>query len=89
MKAKNSDRLKEILVAKHHQIVALKFIQIEMLKSNPELASKISHQIENEESVYKSLMKVIDIAENSEPRKTGWFSGHVRVKEDRLANIMD
>ncbi len=89
MKTKNSDRLKEILVAKRHQIVALKDIQIDLLKSNPDVATKISYQIEREEETYKNLLKVLELSESSEPRKTGWFSGHIKTKEDRLANILD
>ena len=89
MKTKNSDRLKEILVAKRHQIVALKDIQIDLLKFNPDVATKISYQIEREEETYKNLLKVLELSESSEPRKTGWFSGHIKTKEDRLANIFD
>ena len=89
MKTKNSDRLKEILVAKRHQIVALKDIQIDLLKFNPDVATKISYQIEREEETYKNLLKVLELSEISEPRKTGWFSGHIKTKEDRLANILD
>ena len=89
MKTKNSDRLKEILGAKRHQIVALKDIQIDLLKSNPDVATKISYQIEREEETYKNLLKVLELSESSEPRRTGWFSGHVKTKEDRLANILD
>lgn len=89
MKTKNSDRLKEILGAKRHQIVALKDIQIDLLKSNPDVATKISYQIEREEETYKNLLKVLELSESTEPRKTGWFSGHIKTSEDRLANILD
>jgi hypothetical protein len=89
MKTRNSDRLKEILGTKRNQIVALKDIQIYLLETNPEVATKISYQIDREEEVYKNLLKVIELAEISEPKRAGWFSGHVKTKEDRLANILD
>lgn len=89
MKTKNSDRLKEILGAKRNQIVALKDIQMYLLETNPEVATKISYQIDREEEVYKNLLKVIELAEISEPKRNGWFSGHIKTREDRLANIMD
>jgi hypothetical protein len=89
MKTRNSDRLKEILGAKRNQIVALKDIQMYLLETNPEVATKISYQIDREEEVYKNLLKVIELAENSEPKRNGWFSGHIKTREDRLANIMD
>jgi ribosomal protein L5 len=89
MKTRNSDRLKEILGAKRNQIVALKDIQMYLLETNQEVATKISYQIDREEEVYKNLLKVIELAEISEPKRAGWFSGHVKSKEDRLANILD
>jgi hypothetical protein len=89
MKTRNSDRLKEILGTKRNQIVALKDIQIYLLETNPEVATKISYQIDREEEVYKNLLKVIELAEFSEPKRAGWFSGHIKTREDRLANIMD
>jgi hypothetical protein len=89
MKTRNSDRLKEILGTKRNQIVALKDIQIYLLETNPEVATKISYQIDREEEVYKNLLKVIELAEISEPKRAGWFSCHVKTKEDRLANILD
>ncbi len=89
MKTRNSDRLKEILGAKRNQIVALKDIQMYLLETNQEVATKISYQIDREEEVYKNLLKVIELAEISEPKRAGWFSGHIKTKEDRLANILD
>jgi len=89
MKTRNSDRLKEILGAKRNQIVALKDIQMYLLETNQEVATKISYQIDREEEVYKNLLKVIELAEISEPKRAGWFSGHVKTREDRLANILD
>lgn len=89
MKTRNSDRLKEILGAKRNQIVALKDIQMYLLETSPEVATKISNLIDREEEVYKNLLKVIELAEISEPRRNGWFSGHIKTREDRLANIMD
>ena len=80
MKTRNSDRLKEILGAKRNQIVALKDIQMYLLETNPEVATKISYQIDREEEVYKNLLKVIELAENSEPKRNGWFSGHIKTK---------
>jgi ribosomal protein L5 len=89
MKTRNSDRLKEILGAKRNQIVALKDIQMYLLETNQEVATKISYQIDREEEVYKNLLKVIELTEISEPKRNGWFSGHIKTREDRLANIMD
>ena len=57
MKTRNSDRLKEILGAKRNQIVALKDIQMYLLETNPEVATKISYQIDREEEVYKNLLR--------------------------------
>ena len=89
MKTRNSDRLKEILGAKRNQIVALKDIQMYLLETNPEVATKISYQIDREEEVYKNLLKVIELAEISEPKRNGWFSGQIKTREDRLSNILD
>jgi ribosomal protein L5 len=89
MKTRNSDRLKEILGTKRNQIVALKDIQMYLLETNPEVATKISYQIDREEEVYKNLLKVIELAEISEPKRAGWFSGQIKTREDRLANILD
>jgi hypothetical protein len=59
------------------------------LETNPEVATKISYQIDREEEVYKNLLKVIELAEISEPKRNGWFSGQIKTREDRLANILD
>jgi hypothetical protein len=41
------------------------------------------------EEVYKHQLTLVNQAENAEPKRNGWFSGHIKTKEDRLANIMD
>ena len=86
---RNSDRLREILVSTRHQIVALKDIQIDLLRYDSKVANQIATQISALEEVYKHQLSLVDIAERIEPKRNGWFSGHVKTKEDRLANIMD
>lgn len=86
---RNSDRLREILVSTRHQIVALKDIQIDLLRHDGKLANQVATQISALEEVYKHQLSLVDLAQNLEPRKPGWFSGQIKSKEDRLANIMD
>lgn len=86
---RNSDRLREILLATRHQIVALKDIQIDMLRVDNKVANEIATQISALEEVYKHQLTLVTKAESLEPKKAGWFSGQVKTKEDRLANIMD
>lgn len=86
---RNSDRLREILVSTRHQIVALKDIQIDLLRYDSKVANQIATQISALEEVYKHQLSLVDIADRIEPKRNGWFSGHVKTKEDRLANIMD
>ncbi len=86
---KNSDRLREILNSTRHQIVALKDIQIDLMRYDSKVANQIAVQISALEEVYKNQLSLVDIAERIEPKRNGWFSGHVKTKEDRLANIMD
>ena len=86
---RNSDRLREILFSTRNQIVSLKDIQIDMLKSDAKLASTIATQISALEEVYKHQLSLVDKAESLEPVRKGWFSGQLKTKEDRLANIVD
>ena len=86
---RNSDRLREILVSTRHQIVALKDIQIDLLCHDAKVANQVATQISALEEVYKHQLSLVTLAENVEPRRNGWFSGHVKTKEDRLASIMD
>jgi len=86
---RNSDRLRDIMVATRHQIVSLKDIQMDMMQHDTKLANNISTQISALEEVYKHQLTLVNQAENVEPRRNGWFSGHIKTKEDRLANIMD
>ncbi len=86
---RNSDRLKEILVSTRHQIVALKDIQIDLLRHDAKVANQIANQISALEEVYKHQLTLVDLAETIEPRKQGWFAGQVKTKEDRLSAIMD
>jgi beta-lactamase class D len=86
---RNSDRLREILVSTRHQIVSLKDIQMDMLRTDSKVANQIATQISALEEVYKHQLSLVTLAENVEPKRNGWFSGHVKTKEDRLANIMD
>jgi hypothetical protein len=90
MKAsRNSDRLREILVSTRHQIVALKDIQIDLMCYDAKVANQVATQISALEEVYKHQLSLVNLAESLEPRKAGWFSGQIKSKEDRLANIMD
>ncbi len=86
---KNSERLKEILYSTRSQIVSLKDIQIDMLKSDAKVASLIATQISALEEVYKHQLTLVEKAQSLEPKKTGWFSGQIKTKEDRLANVLD
>ena len=86
---RNSDRLREILVSTRHQIVSLKDIQIDLLQADVKVANQVATQISALEEVYKHQLSLVTLAENVEPKRNGWFSGHVKTKEDRLANIMD
>ena len=86
---RNSDRLRDILVTTRHQIVALKDIQIDLLRHDSKVAHQIATQISALEEVYKHQLSLVDLAENLEPKRAGWFSGQIKTKEDRLANIMD
>ncbi len=86
---RNSDRLRDILVSTRHQIVALKDIQIDLLRHDGKVANQIATQISALEEVYKHQLSLVDLAENLEPKRSGWFSGQIKSKEDRLANIMD
>ena len=90
MKAtRNSDRLREILFSTRHQIVSLKDIQMDMLRIDAKVANQIATQISALEEVYKHQLSLVNQADNVEPKRNGWFSGHIKTKEDRLANIMD
>jgi flagellar biosynthesis chaperone FliJ len=53
------------------------------------VANQIATQISALEEVYKHQLSLVNQAENVEPKRNGWFSGHIKTKEDRLANIMD
>lgn len=86
---KNSDRLREILVSTRHQIVSLKDIQIDMLRHDGKVANEIATQISALEEVYKHQLSLVNQAKDLEPKRSGWFSGQIKTKEDRLANIMD
>ena len=86
---RNSDRLREILVSTRHQIVALKDIQIDLLCHDVKVANQVATQISALEEVYKHQLSLVTLAENVEPKRNSWFSGHIKTKEDRLANIMD
>ena len=86
---RNSDRLRDILVSTRHQIVALKDIQIDLLRHDAKLANQVSTQISALEEVYKHQLSLVTLAEKVEPKRAGWFTGHIKTKEDRLANIMD
>jgi hypothetical protein len=86
---KNSDRLQDILLTTRQQIVSLKDIQIDMLKSDAKVASAIATQISALEEVYKHQLTLVEKAQALEPKKSGWFSGHFKTKEDRFANALD
>ena len=86
---RNSDRLREILVSTRHQIVSLKDIQMDMLRIDAKVANQIATQISALEEVYKHQLSLVNQADSVEPKRNGWFSGHIKTKEDRLANIMD
>ncbi len=86
---RNSDRLREILFSTRHQIVSLKDIQMDMLRIDAKVANQIATQISALEEVYKHQLSLVNQADNVEPKRDGWFSGHIKTKEDRLANIMD
>jgi flagellar biosynthesis chaperone FliJ len=62
---------------------------MDMLRTDSKVANQIATQISALEEVYKHQLSLVTLAENVEPKRNGWFSGHVKTKEDRLANIMD
>jgi hypothetical protein len=86
---RNSDRLREILFCTRNQIVSLKDIQMDMMRIDIKVANQIATQISALEEVYKHQLSLVTQAESVEPKRDGWFSGHFKTKEDRLANIMD
>ena len=86
---RNSDRLREILFSTRNQIVSLKDIQMDMMRIDAKVANQIATQISALEEVYKHQLSLVTQAESVEPKRDGWFSGHFKTKEDRLANIMD
>ena len=86
---RNSDRLREILFSTRNQIVSLKDIQMDMMRIDIKVANQIATQISALEEVYKHQLTLVKQAEIVEPKREGWFSGHFKTKEDRLANIMD
>ena len=86
---RNSDRLREILFATRSQIVSLKDIQMDILRTDSKVANQIATQISALEEVYKHQLSLVIQAENVEPKRNGWFSGHIKTREDRLSNIMD
>ena len=86
---RNTDRLREILFSTRHQIVSLKDIQMDMLRIDAKVANQIATQISALEEVYKHQLSLVNQADSVEPKRNGWFSGHIKTKEDRLANIMD
>jgi hypothetical protein len=86
---KNSDRLREILHSTRNQIVALQDIKIEMLAINKAIAENIQQQIVSLEEVYKHQLTLVESVTEIEPSKNGWFSGHIKTKEERLNAILD
>jgi hypothetical protein len=86
---RNSDRLKDILVSTRHQIVALKDIQIDLLRHDGKVANQVATQISALEEVYKHQLTLVTLAEAIEPKKPGWFSSQIKSKEDRMSAIMD
>jgi len=86
---RNSDRLKDILLSTRHQIVALKDIQIDLLRHDSKVANQIATQISALEEVYKHQLTLVTLAEAIEPQKPGWFSSQIKIKEDRMSAIMD
>jgi len=86
---RNSYRLREILFCTRNQIVSLKDIQMDMLRIDSKVANQIATQISALEEVYKHQLSLVTQAESVEPKRDGWFSGHFKTKEDRLANIRD
>ena len=86
---RNSDRLREILLSTRHQIVALKDIQIDLMRFDVKVANQVATQISALEEVYKHQLSLVTLTENVEPKRKGWFSSQIKSKEDRLANIMD
>jgi flagellar biosynthesis chaperone FliJ len=59
------------------------------MRLDAKVANQVATQISALEEVYKHQLSLVSQAENVEPKRNGWFSGHFKTKEDRLANIMD
>jgi flagellar biosynthesis chaperone FliJ len=62
---------------------------MDMMRYDVKVANQLATQISALEEVYKHQLSLVTLAENVEPKRNGWFSGHIKTKEDRLANIMD
>jgi hypothetical protein len=62
---------------------------MDMMRIDIKVANQIATQISALEEVYKHQLSLVTQAESVEPKRDGWFSGHFKTKEDRLANIMD
>ena len=74
---RNSDRLREILFSTRNQIVSLKDIQIDIMRTDAKVANAIATQISALEEVYKHQLSLVDKAESLEPVRKGWFSGQL------------
>jgi triosephosphate isomerase len=59
------------------------------MRHDVKVANQVATQISALEEVYKHQLSLVKLAENVEPKRNGWFTGHFKTKEDRLANIMD
>ena len=77
---RNSDRLREILFSTRHQIVSLKDIQMDMLRIDAKVANQIATQISALEEVYKHQLSLVNQADSVEPKRNGWFSGHIKLR---------
>ena len=86
---RNSDRLREILFSTRNQIVSLKDIQIDIMRTDAKVANAIATQISALEEVYKHQLSLVEKAQALEPKKTGWFSNLFKTQEDRFANALD
>ena len=58
---RNSDRLREILVSTRHQIVALKDIQIDLMRLDAKVANQVATQISALEEVYKHQLTLVQL----------------------------
>jgi hypothetical protein len=85
-----SEIMREHIVALRHQIVSLKDSQmVAVINRDHTLEELLGLQIELLTERLKAQLDITELVNQNQPQKRGWFSGHIKSKEDRLSAIMD